>query len=357
MADNFNTTTKRKRKEKSKLVPSLIVLFLFLFVSFSYYAYQIVYTPNVDSKDRDTFVTIPTNATYEQAMDSVEASGAIIDHLSLRFMAKLMDYDQLVKPGRYKLEHGWGNRQLIGVLRSGQQTPVDLTFANIRLRSQLATKLANEIEASEEELDSLLNDEAYLASLGFDTTTIVSMFIPNTYQVYWTTSAPKLMERMKKEYDTFWTAERKAKAEQLGLSQKEVSTLASIVQAETIKNDEKPRVAGVYLNRLQKNMLLQADPTVVFAVRDFTIRRVLNAHLRHQSPYNTYINKGLPPGPINVPTISSIDAVLNPEQHDYIYFCAKEDFSGYHAFARTESEHQANARRFHAALNARKIMK
>ena len=338
-------------------MPSLIVLFLFLFVSFSYYAYQIVYTPNVDTKKQDAYVTIPTGASYEQAMDSVEASGVIIDKLSLRFMAKLMDYDQLVKPGRYKLEHGWGNRQLIGVLRAGQQTPVDLTFANIRLRSQLAEKLANEIEASEEELDSLLNNEAYLATLGFDTTTIVSMFIPNTYQVYWTTTAPKLMERMKKEYDTFWTAERKAKAQKLGLSPKEVSTLASIVQAETIKNDEKPRVAGVYLNRLKKNMLLQADPTVVYAVRDFTIRRVLNTHLRHQSPYNTYINKGLPPGPINVPTISSIDAVLNPENHEYIYFCAKEDFSGYHAFARTEEEHQANARRFHAALNARKIMK
>ncbi|GAB3197750.1 UPF0755 protein [Pontibacter aydingkolensis] len=356
MAENPNTP-RRKKKEKSILVPGIIVLGLFLFVSFSYYAFQIVYTPNVDTKKRDTFVTIPTGASYEQAMDSIEATGVIIDKLSLRFMAKLMDYDELVKPGRYKLEHGWGNRQLIGVLRIGQQTPVNLTFANIRLRSQLATKLATEIEASEQELDSLLNDEQYLATLGFDTTTIVSMFIPNTYQVYWTTTAPELLNRMKTEYDKFWTAERKSKADQLGLSQQEVSTLASIVQAETIKNDEKPRVAGVYLNRLQKGMLLQADPTVVFAVRDFTIRRVLNVHLRHQSPYNTYINKGLPPGPINVPTISSIDAVLNPEQHEYIYFCAREDFSGYHAFARTVAEHQANARRFHAALNARNILK
>jgi UPF0755 protein len=356
MADNANTP-RRKKKEKSVVIPSLIVLFLFLFVSFSYYAYQIVYTPNVDSKDRETFVTIPRGATYEQAMDSIEGSGVIIDKLSLRFMAKLMDYDKLVKPGRYKLEHGWGNRQLLGVLRIGQQTPLKLTFANIRLRNQLAAKLATEIEASEQELDSLLNDESYLAGLGFDTTTIVSMFIPNTYEIYWTTSAPELMTRMKSEYDKFWTAERKAKADKLGLSQKEVSTLASIVQAETIKNDEKPRVAGVYLNRLNKGMLLQADPTVVFAVRDFTIRRVLNVHLRQKSPYNTYINKGLPPGPINVPNISSIDAVLNPEQHNYIYFCAKEDFSGYHAFASNVAEHQANARRFHAALNARNILK
>ncbi|WP_245756132.1 endolytic transglycosylase MltG [Pontibacter chinhatensis] len=357
MANEVNhPIAKRKRKQKSMLVPGLIALGMFLFVSFSYYAYQIVYTMNVDTKGREAYVLIPTGATYEQAMDSVEASGVIIDPLSLRFMSKLMDYDKLVKPGRYKLEHGWTNRQLIGVLRLGQQTPLNLTFSNVRLRSQLAAKLATEVEASEQELDSLLSDPAYLKTLGFDTTSVVGMFIPNTYQVYWTITAPELMERMKKEYDRFWNEERKAKAEQLGLTPHQVSTLASIVQAETLKNDEKPRVAGVYLNRLERGMLLQADPTVVFAVRDFTIRRVLNKHLAYDSPYNTYMYKGLPPGPINVPAISSIDAVLNPEKHSYLYFCAKEDFSGYHAFATTMAEHQANARRFHRALNERNIM-
>lgn len=333
------------------------MLFLFLFVSFSYYAYQIVYTANVDTKDRDTYVLIPTGATYEQAMDSIEASGVIIDHLSLRFMSKLMDYDELVKPGRYKLENGWGNRQLIGVLRLGEQTPVKLTFNSVRLREQLSEKLAEELEPTKEELDSLLNNQEYLQELGFDTTTVVSMFIPNTYEVYWTTTAPALMERMKAEYDKFWNDERMAKAAKLGLNPKQVSTLASIVQAETAKDDEKPRVAGVYLNRLNKGMLLQADPTVIFGVRDFSIRRVLNKHLAYDSPYNTYRYKGLPPGPINVPSISSIEAVLNPEQHNYIYFCAKEDFSGYHSFAVTVAEHQANARRFHRALNERNILK
>ncbi|MEJ8756164.1 endolytic transglycosylase MltG [Pontibacter sp. H259] len=350
-------TSKRKKKEKSKVIPALSVLFVLLFVSFSYYAYQIVYTDNVDTKEQDTYVYIPTGATYEQAMDSVEASGVIIDPLSLRFMAKLMDYDQLVKPGRYKLEDGWGNRQLIGVLRAGQQSPVKLTFTNIRLRSQLAEKLAAEIEPSEEEINALLNDPKYLETLDFDANNVVSMFIPNTYEVYWTISAKELMERMKSEYDKFWTEERLEKAEKLNLTQQQVSTLASIVQAETIKNDEKPRVAGVYLNRLEKGMLLQADPTVVFAVGDFTIRRVLNVHLRHDSPYNTYMYKGLPPGPINMPNISSIDAVLNPEKHDYIYFCAKEDFSGYHSFATNVADHQANARRYQKALNERKILK
>ena len=350
-------TSKRKKKEKSKVIPALSVLFVLLFVSFSYYAYQIVFTANVDTKDQDTYVYIPTGATYEQAMDSVEASGVIIDPLSLRFMAKLMDYDQLVKPGRYKLEDGWGNRQLIGKLRLGEQTPVKLTFTNVRLRSQLAEKLATEIEPSQEELEALLSDPEYLETLDFDTTNVVSLFIPNTYEVYWTITAKELMERMKSEYDKFWTEERLEKAEKLNLTQQQVSTLASIVQAETIKNDEKPRVAGVYLNRLEKGMLLQADPTVVYGVGDFTIRRVLNVHLRHDSPYNTYRYKGLPPGPINMPNISSIDAVLNPEKHDYIYFCAKEDFSGYHSFAVTVAEHQANARRYQKALNERKIMK
>lgn len=338
-------------------MPVLIALFLFLFVSFSYYAYQIVYTPNVDTKGHNTYVYIPEGATFMQAMDSVEASGVLVDRLSVRFIAKLMDYDEAVKPGRYELVNGWSNKQLIGVLRSGEQTPVKLTFNNIRLRSQLADKLAEEVEPSAAAIDSLLNDQAYLTSLGFDTTTVVSMFIPNTYEVYWTTTAPELMQRMKTEYDKFWTPERKAKAEQLGLSQKEVSTLASIVQAETIKSDEKPRVAGVYLNRLKRGMLLQADPTVVFAVRDFTIRRVLNSHLRFDSPYNTYKYKGLPPGPINVPNISSIDAVLNPQEHEYLYFCAKEDFSGYHSFATTQREHINNARRYQRALNERNILR
>ncbi len=350
-------TPRRKRKQPSVVVPVLAALFLFLFVSFSYYAYQVVYTANVETKGQPTFVLIPKGASFTQAMDSVEATGAIIDKLSVRFMAKLMDYDEAVKPGRYELIDGWNNKQLIGVLRSGQQTPVKLTFNNIRLRSQLAEKLAKEVAPSAATIDSLLNDTAYLKTLGFDTTTVVSMFIPNTYEVYWTTTAPELMQRMKTEYDKFWTTERQNKAKQVGLSQQEVSTLASIVQAETIKNDEKPRVAGVYLNRLQRGMLLQADPTVVFAVRDFTIRRVLHSHLRFDSPYNTYKYKGLPPGPINVPNISSIDAVLNPEEHQYIYFCAKEDFSGYHSFATNERDHINNARRYQRALTERNIMK
>ena len=178
------------------------------------------------------------------------------------------------------------------------------------------------------------------------------MFIPNTYEVKWNTNAGALMRRMKKEYDKFWTEDRLKKAEALKLSPLQVSTLASIVQSETVKQDEMPRVAGVYYNRLMQDMRLQADPTVVFAVRDFNIKRVLTRHLSYDSPYNTYRNKGLPPGPIRIPDIQAIDAVLNMEKHEYMYFCAKEDFSGYHNFAKDYASHLIYARKYQQALNA-----
>ncbi len=354
------TSTPRKKKvnKKSNTFLKIVAVFGLLFVCFSYYAYQVVYTPNVDTKGNRAYIRIPEGATFEQVMDSVEKENVIIDKLSFRFMAKLMDYPELVKAGHYELKDGASNRQVISDLRAGRQSPVKLTFTNVRVKKDLTKKLSQDLAATQTQLDSLLSDESYVRKLGFDTTTILTMFIPNTYELYWNTTAHDLVQRMKKEYDAFWTSTRVAKAKNLGLSKAEVSTLASIVQAEQSQHpDERARVAGVYLNRLEKGMLLQADPTVVYAVGDFTIRRVLNVHLRTDSPYNTYKYKGLPPGPINLPNISSIDAVLNPEMHDYIYFCAKEDFSGYHAFARNESEHLQNARRYQAALNERKIMK
>jgi UPF0755 protein len=323
------------RKPKSRKWAYVLVVLIFLFVSFSYYFYQIFYTPNVDTKGQPTFLYIKTGADYAEAMDSLEAKNVVIDRLSLRFIAKLMDYPDLVKPGRYEIENGSTNYQLIAKLRAGLQSPVKVTFHNIRLKKQLGEKLASYIEAEQQVVDSLLSDPSYVESLGFDTTTIMTMFVPNTYEMYWTTKARDLLERMQKEYLRFWTAEREQKARNLGLSKVEVSILASIVEAESQKKDERPRIAGVYLNRLRRNQPLQADPTVVFAVQDFTIRRVLNVHLQADSPYNTYKYAGLPPGPINLPSISAIDAVLDSEKHEFYYFCAREDFSGYHAFART----------------------
>jgi UPF0755 protein len=347
----------RAQKRRNRFAAVVAVLGV-LFVSFSYYFYQVFYTPNVETKGQPTYVLIRQGQSYKSVMDSIDAKNVIIDRLSFRFVAKLMKYNELVKPGRYELKDGYTNRELINDLRRGIQSPLKLTFQNIRLRKDLAQKLSTTIDARPHEFDSLLSSPSYTRTLGFDTTSILGMFIPNTYELYWNTSAENLMQRMKKEYEKFWTPARDAKAKALGLSRAQVSTLASIVEAEQQQHaDERPRVAGVYLNRLERGMLLQADPTVVYANGDFGIKRVLNVHLAKDSPYNTYKYKGLPPGPINLPSIASIDAVLNPEKHQYIYFCAKEDFSGYHAFATNERDHLLNARRYQAALTRSGIMK
>ncbi|UOQ76263.1 endolytic transglycosylase MltG [Hymenobacter sp. 5516J-16] len=345
-----------RRRNRFAYVTGVIGLLL---ITFSYYFYQVFFTPNVETKGRPTYVVVRRGESAKAVLDSIEATGVIVDKLSLHFVARLMKYEQLVKPGRYELKDGYTNRQLINDLRTGSnKLPLLLTFQNIRLREDLARKLSTTIDAQPSQFDSLLSSPSYTKSLGFDTTSILTMFIPNTYELLWNTSADNLMRRMKKEYEKFWTPERDAKRKQLGLSREQVSILASIVEAEQQQHaDERPRVAGVYLNRLKRGMKLQADPTVVYANHDFTIKRVLNVHLAKDSPYNTYKYAGLPPGPINLPSIASIDAVLNPESHDYLYFCAKEDFSGYHAFARNEQEHLVNARRYQAALSRAGIMK
>jgi UPF0755 protein len=329
-----------------------------ILVCFSYYFFQIFYTSNVDTQEQRAFVYIRRSDDWQKALVAVENvkvanTSVIIDQLSLHFVGKLMGYNKpgAVKPGRYELKSGMTNRQLINLLKSGRQSPLMLTFTNVRLRRELATKLSKQIDASPKQIDSLLSSPRYTRSLGFDTTTVLSMFIPNTYQLYWNTSAENLMQRMKKEYESFWTPERDAARQKLGLTRLQVSTLASIVEAEQQQHaDERPRIAAVYLNRLKRGMKLQADPTVVYANGDFGIKRVLNVHLQKDSPYNTYRVAGLPPGPINLPSISSIDAVLHPEANDYLYFCAKEDFTGYHAFATNETQHLVNARRYQAAL-------
>ena len=328
------------------------VIFTLALVCFSYYFYQVFFTANIETKGKPTYVIVRRGDDWKAALRTIDASGVIVDKLSLHFVAKLMKYPEHVKPGRYELKDGFTNRQLVNLLKAGLQSPLKLTFTNVRLRRELADKLSGQIDAQPRQIDSLLSSPAYTRSLGFDTTTVLSMFIPNTYELYWNTSADNLMKRMKKEYEQFWTPARDAQREKLNLTRAEVSTLASIVEAEQQQHaDERPRIAGVYLNRLKRGMKLQADPTVVYANRDFTIKRVLNVHLKKDSPYNTYKYGGLPPGPINLPSIASIDAVLKPESNNYLYFCAKEDFSGYHAFATNETGHLLNARRYQAALN------
>ncbi|MDO7886531.1 endolytic transglycosylase MltG [Hymenobacter cheonanensis] len=344
-----------KRRNRFATVSVIIGLLL---VCFSYYFFQIFYTTNIDTRDKPAFAYIHRGDDWQKALVAVEnvrAEGekVVIDPLSLHFVGKLMGYNKpgAVKPGRYELKTGMTNRQVINLLKSGRQTPLKLTFTNVRLRRELATKLSKQIDAKPRQIDSLLSSPSYTKSLGFDTTTVLSMFIPNTYELYWNTSAQNLMQRMKTEYEKFWTPERDEARQKLGLTRVQVSTLASIVEAEQQQHaDERPRIAGVYLNRLKRGMKLQADPTVVFANGDFGIKRVLNVHLQKDSPYNTYKYAGLPPGPIDLPSIASLNAVLHPEQNDYLYFCAKDDFSGYHAFAATQAQHLVNARRYQAAL-------
>lgn len=338
-----------------KLLIIGLVIFSVVLTSFTFYAWQVVYTPNILVEQESRTLLIRPGDSFKDLQNKLYDEHIVGDLMSFSFLARLMDYDKQMKPGLYELKANMSNIEAVRLLRSGQQVPLNVTFNNARTKHQLAERLEGKLMFSSAELDSLLYNPAMAEKYGFDTATFISMFIPNTYEFFWTTSSEEFLERMHTEYERFWTEERKQKAEAMGLSQGEVATLASIVQAETSKRDEMPRVAGVYLNRLNRNMRLEADPTLVYALGDFGIRRILNEHKEIESPYNTYMYRGLPPGPINLPSIHAIDAVLNAEDHKYLFFCAKEDFSGYHNFATTYREHINNANRYRKALNKRKI--
>ncbi len=309
-----------------------------------------------DNVQRDYVLYIQKGADYAMVMDSLVLNEVLINPKAFNWVAKRKEYQRVVRPGRYHFKPGTNSNQMVNMLRAGLQEPVRLTFNNIRFPPQLAAVVSNYIQADSASVAELFTPET-AADYGFSIETFSAMFIPNTYEFYWTTSASDFVARMKVEHDRFWNETRMARAAELGMSPVEVTILASIVQEETVKRDEKPRVAGVYINRLKRGMPLQADPTVKFAVGDVTLQRVLFSHLAIDSPYNTYKYAGLPPGPITFSEISSIDAVLHFESHDYLYFCASDDFSGYHLFARTLSEHNRNAERYRRALDARKIFR
>lgn len=319
-------------------------------ISFGYYAYQICYTPNVLVGKQDRVLLVPRGADFKYIQKEFHENNIVQDLTSFSFVAKLMDYDKAVKPGRYVLQANMTNIQVIRLLRSGEQEPVKITFNNVRLIRDLSEKITRNLSMKPEEFEAALIEFTLNNKFGFNKENILSMFIPNTYEVYYNISPDDLVQRMLKEYQNFWTEERKAKANEIGLSPLEVSTLASIVQAESIKPDEAPVIAGLYINRLKKEIPLQADPTLVYAVGDFTLKRVLDVHKEIDSPYNTYRNRGLPPGPINMPEINSLKAVLNYKKSDYIYMCAKEDFSGYHNFTSSYQQHVNNAIKYQRAL-------
>jgi UPF0755 protein len=302
-------------------------------------------------------VYIPTGSSYKQVTDTLFKK-ITIDNLNLfNRIAERKRYSSHIKPGKYQINNDEDYIGLIDLLRSGRQIPVKVTFNNIRTISNLAGKIGGHIEADSSQIASFLSDEENYRKDGFTRENVISVFIPNTYELFWSTGAGGFYLRMLKEYNKFWNEERLAKAETLKLTKSEVAILASIIDDEVAKPEEKPRIAGVYLNRLKKGIPLQACPTIKFALNDFTITRVLYKHLQVDSPYNTYKHSGFPPGPIGCPTVDGIDAVLNAEKHDYYFFAAKADFSGYHNFSRTLAEHNRYAALYQKELDKRKIFK
>lgn len=350
---------KNKKSKKGfilKIIISFFSLLVIIFGVYGYRLYQSIYKPNVNLKGKNqTIVYIPSGSNYQDVRKILISDGIIVNINTFDWLAEKKDYVYQVKPGRYLIKSSYSNNDIINMLRAGQQYPVQLKFNNVRTKSQLAGKVAAQLEADSAAIDKLLNDEEIAKEYNFNRENFLIMFLPNTYEFLWNTSAEQFIERMHKEYKKFWDKEKLNKAGKLGLTPIEVSILASIVDKETQKTSEMSRIAGVYLNRIKRNMPLQADPTVVYAVGDFSLRRVLKRHLEIESPYNTYKNLGLPPGPICMPSVTTIEKTLNAEKHNYLYFCAKEDFSGFHNFAETLSQHNNNAQKYQKALDKRKI--
>ncbi|MBF45208.1 MAG: aminodeoxychorismate lyase [Flavobacteriales bacterium] len=318
--------------------------------------YSRIYQSNVSlDYQKEVFIYIPSSASFEDVLQQLTLEGIIINSSSFRWISERKRYTNNIKSGRYLIKDGMNNNELVNLLRSGRQTPVNVVFNNVRTKEDFAGIIADQLELDSVEIIEAMLDTVFLNNIGLNAFNVSSLFIPNTYEFYWNTSIMSFLSRMVAENHHFWNNSRKAKCKLLNLKKEEVITLASIVEKETLKKDEQPIVAGLYLNRLKKNMLLQSDPTVIFAIGDFSIRRVLKKDLKYDSPYNTYKYKGLPIGPISLPSIGAIDAVLNYQKHDYLFMCAKEDFSGYHNFAKNVKQHNVNAKKYRKALNDKKI--
>ena len=287
-------------------------------------------------------------------MDSLKRNKMLSSPGMFNWLASRAEYWEHIKPGRYEIRKGMSNLNLVRMLRNGSQSQVKIVINKIRTREELAAYLGRQMETDSAEVLRFLNSPDSTRLFGLDTNNIVTAIIPNTYNMYWTTPASKMLRRLHSEREEFWNGERRAKLTATGLTKETAYILASIVEEETNKNDEKPVMASVYLNRMKKNMSLSADPTVKFALRNFGLKRITLKHIRESasSPYNTYVNKGLPPGPICTPSIKTLDAVISPAKTDYLFFCARPDFSGYHSFASNEKDHFRNARDYQRALDS-----
>jgi peptidoglycan lytic transglycosylase G len=351
---------RRRTRGMSKIVRIsmlAVALGLVLMVLVVYKLYSRVFVPNVALETEQAIFYIPTGADFAYVIGSLEEEEIIVDAKSFRWVARKKGYGSNVKAGRYKIRNSSSNNELINMLRSGNQDPVMLVFNNIRSLEQLSGKAAQYLQADSSDFADYFAQKELPSWYGFDAATFTSMFIPDTYEFFWTTTPEEFTERMNREYEKFWEGERDRKAKKLDMSRAEVVTLASIVDEETLYDDENSRVAGLYMNRLEQGIPLQADPTLKFALGDFARQRMLNEDKEIDSPYNTYKFKGLPPGPISIPSVSAIDGVLNYEKHKYLFMCAKADFSGNHAFARNYTEHMKNARAYQKELNRRRIYK
>ncbi len=322
-----------------------------------YRSYDEVYRP-LALPDDGLLLYVPSGSEASDVAELLDSLGLLESKELCMWLMERKNYrGEMVEAGKYRIAPGTSLNGLINSLRGGRdEEMIKITFHHARTLPELAGAVARYIEADSSSLAAHLKEPTTAAAFGFNAESFITMFLPDTYFMEWDSDAAAFTRRMAKEYKAFWTDERLAKAKALKLSQSEVSILASIVEAEQLLHvDERPTIAGLYLNRLRRGMKLQSDPTVIFALGDFSIRRVLTTHLTTESPYNTYRNVGLPPGPIRLPQKSSIDAVLNAEEHGYLYMCAREDFSGYHAFAKNLAEHNRNAQAYRMALNKKKI--
>lgn len=348
-------TQKASTGSTKKFIIAFVVVIIIALGGTGLFYYLKFFGPSVTGNEE--YLYIRTGSTFADVYKTIRDKEIVKDSTNFLWAAQNMKYPGRVKPGRYKLKEGMSNRALINMLAIGNQEAVKFSFHNIRLKEQFAAFAAKNLEPDSASIIRLLDSADYVKQFGFTTDNVYVAFMPDSYDIYWNTTPEKLFKKMYDHYEAFWTKERKDKAAELNLTPAEVSILASIVDAEALKDDEMPTIAGLYLNRLKKGMKLESDPTVIFAMKDFTIRRVLNRYLSVPSPYNTYANKGLPPGPIMMPSVNAVKAVLNYKPSDYIYMCAKEDFSGYHNFANNVAQHLINARKFQQALNERNIKK
>ncbi len=345
-----------KRVGKSVRVSMYMVFIgLIVLVLVVYHIYGRIFVPNVLLDQEQVIFYIPSRSEYEDVVNRLDEQGIIENRKSFEWVAKQKEYKKYVKPGRYKIPNKVSNNELINMLRTGNQDPVMVVFNHVRTLDQVAGKVSRYLEGDSVEFAAFFANDSLALKYGFEPAIFTSMFIPNTYEFFWTTAPAEFVERMSKEYEKFWDGERDRQAKKIKLTREEVITLASIVDEETLYDDENEMIAGVYINRIKQGIPLQADPTLKFALADFTIKRILNEDKKIDSPYNTYKYKGLPPGPISLPSVSAIDGVLHYEKHHYIFFCAKADFSGHHVFARNLTQHNKNAREYQKALNRNRI--